>query len=182
MMPKFKDRKPANAGSRSFFPVIFYLIISIIAGLLLAFSVWYSTRLVVSVIPEGKKGTFSFPTFAGDMWNISLTHSVEKTAWDDYFRVNAVNDLTLTHTRFSSLGWGYPYSAADGKLTPTGDGRFNLEMNRSYKTIDLRISEQAMQHVKHGTEDYDLIALFGQGTAIKIKVQYRFQYWLEIYF
>lgn len=143
---------------------------------------WYSTRLVVAIIPEGASGAVTFATAAGDEWYISLTHSVEKTAWNDYFRVNGANNMTMTHTRFSSLGWGYPYSAADGKLTQTADGKFDMEMNRPYKEVALRISEQAMPHIVHGGDSYDLIALYGQGTAVTVKAMYRYQYWLERYF
>lgn len=178
MKPYFKDRKPAVAGNRSFFPLKIFLIIISVLFLTLC---WYGSRMVVAVIPEGITGTFAFSTHRGDEWNISLTHSVEKTEWDEYFRVNAVNDMTMTHTRFQSLGWGYPYSAADGKLTETADGKFDLEMNRPYREVALRISEQAMQHIVHGEDKYDLIALYGQGTAVKIKVMYRYQYWLECY-
>ena len=107
---------------------------------------------------------------------------MEKTAWNDYFRINGANNMSMTHTRFSSLGWGYPYSAADGKLTQTADGKFDMEMNRPYKEVALRISEQAMPHIVHGGDSYDLIALYGQGTAVTVKVMYRYQYWLERYF
>ncbi|MFU2361472.1 MAG: DUF1850 domain-containing protein, partial [Phascolarctobacterium sp.] len=107
MMPNFKDRKPAFAGGRSFFPVKNLVIIVSVVLMLLG---WYSTRLVVAIIPEGTSGAVTFATAAGDEWYISLTHSVEKTAWNDYFRVNGANNMTMTHTRFSSLGWGYPYS------------------------------------------------------------------------
>ena len=179
MKPNFKDRKPAIAGSRSFFPVKHFLILVIF---LLLFFIWYASRLVVAVLPEGDNKPFCFATFPGDEWRISLTHSVEKTAWDDYFVVQGVNKMTMTHTRFSSLGWGYPYAPSEGKLTRTSDGRFDLEMNRPYQELALRISEQAMPHLIHGEDDYDLIKLFGQGTAVKLKIQYRCAYWWENYF
>ncbi len=179
MMPNFKDRKPAVAGDRSFFPT--KISISIVSVLLI-FLCWYSTRLVVAIIPEGVAGAITFAASAGEQWHISLTHSVEKTEWSDYFKVNGVNDMTMTHTRFSSLGWGYPYSAADGRLTETADGKFDMEMNRPYKEVALRISEQAMPHIVHGKDSYDLIALYGQGTAVKIQAIYRYQYWYERYF
>lgn len=59
------------------------------------------------------------------------------------------------------------------------NGKFILEMNRPYKIINLRISQQAMQHIIHGSDNYDLIALYGQGAALKIKAVYRYQYWIE---
>ena len=101
MKPNFKDRKPAIAGSRSFFPVKHFVIFVCILVVPLA---WYGSRLVVAVVPEEGK-PFAFATYPGDEWRISLTHSVEKTAWDDYFLVQGANKMTMTHTRFSSLGW-----------------------------------------------------------------------------
>lgn len=136
-------------------------------------------QLIVAIIPEEKNSDITFATYKGDTWHISLTHSVEKTEWNEYFRVNAANDMTMTHTRFESLGWGYPYSAADGVLRQEKNGKFILEMNRPYKIINLRISQQAMQHIIHGSDNYDLIALYGQGAALKIKAVYRYQYWIE---
>lgn len=179
MMPNFKDRKPAIAGSRSFFKIACAAFTSCLVFVCV---IWHLTRLVVAIIPEGLQGAKSFPTFAGDMWKLSLTHSVEKTPWEDYFRVNGIDNMTMVYTCFESLGWGYPYAAEDGKLTRTDDGRFKLEMNRSYKSLDLRVSEQAMQHLQHNQDDYDLVALYGQGTEVKIKIQYRYKYLLDIYF
>lgn len=179
MMPNLKDRKPAAAGSRSFFQMKSFLII---VTVLVVFLTWYGTRMVIAVIPEGGGKPFSLATSEGDTWNISLTHSVEKTKWEEFFRVNGVHDMTMTHTHFESLGWGYPYSASDGKLSRTNDGRFCLKMDRPYKDIALRVSEQAMQQLVHGDEVYDLVALYGQGTAVEIKAQYRYEYWSETYF
>lgn len=178
-MPNFKDRKPALAGSRSFFPLRYLLIL---VSVLVIFVYWYGTRLLVAVIPEGATGGVTFATHPGDEWQISLTHSVEKTEWLDNFRVNGANDLTLTYTRFESLGWGYPYAPSEGKLTRTADGKFILELNRPYQELALRISEQAMPRILHEKTAYDLIDLYGQGTALKVKVLYRYQYWLERYF
>lgn len=178
-MLNLKDRKPAEPGSRSFFPMKLFLTIIIVFVILLG---WYGRQLVIAVVPEGDRKPFAVPTSKGDTWNISLTHSVEKTTWEEFFRINDVHNMTMTHTRFESLGWGYPYSASDGKLSRTGDGRFNLEMNRPYKDVSLRISEQAMQHIVHHDEDYDLVAMYGQGTAVTIKAQYRYEYWYENYF
>lgn len=178
-MLNFKDRKPAFAGTRSFFPLKYFVII--VSAVLIFFG-WYATRLVVAVVPEGNTGAFAFATYPGDRWKISFTHSVEKTEWDEFFRVNGAEDMTMTHTQFESLGWGYPYSPSDGKFTKTADGKFNLEMNRPYKEVAIRISEQAMQHIQHGSEDYNLIPMFGQGRAIKIMAMYRYQYWLKYCF
>lgn len=177
-MPNFKDRDPAAAGHRSFFKKTIKLIL--LAGLAAALY-WHASGLVVSLTAETGE-SLAFASRPGDRWNIRFTHSVEKTPWEEFFRVNGAGDMTLTHTRFQSFGWGYPYSAADGKISQTGDGRFLLEMDRPYKTVRLRVAKQAMQHVVHGDEDYSLVDIFGHGVAIDIKAQYRYQYWREKYF
>lgn len=178
-MTDLKDRKPAFAGSRSFLKNGYFLIIVCV---FLIYIYYLGTRLVLAIVPEGNKDVITIPSYIGDRWHISFTHSVEKTAWDEFFTVNGPNDMTMTHTRFQSLGWGYPYSANDGVFSRTDDDRFQLIMNRSYKEIPLRISEQAMQNIIHGQQSYDLVALYGQGTALTIKSMYRYQYWLKYYF
>lgn len=178
-MTDLKDRKPALAGSRSFLKNR-YIVIFVLAFVI--YISYLGSRLVLVLAPEGDREAVAISSYPGDHWHISFTHSVEKTAWDEYFTVNGCNDMTMTHTKFQSLGWGYPYSASDGKFSQTADGRFQLIMNRPYKEVALRISEQAMQHIVHRNQKYDLIELFGQGTAVTVKSMYRYQYWLKYYF
>lgn len=171
-----KDRGPGCAGSR---PLLSIKTIAIILMLVLVGLCYYSSRLVLAVLPEDHKQPYVFATEVGDIWNISLTHSVEKTPWHEYFRVDGLGKMTMTHTIFQSLGWGYPYSADDGKLTQLKDGRYLVVMNRPFSSVPLRISVQAMQHFHHGTTDLDLCKIYGQGTKMDIKVMYRYQYWLK---
>lgn len=175
MKPNFKDRKPAPAGSRSFFPAESFVIFVILLSAAAAFF-WHAARLVAVVQPENAE-PFAFSTRAGDEFRISLTHSVEKTSWDDYFLVRGADDLLLAHTRFSSLGWGYPYAASEGRLALAPDGRFDLEMNRPYTELALRVSDIAGQRLIHGEDVYDLVKLYGQGTAVTIRVVHRYEYW-----
>ena len=179
MTSSLQDRKLAQAGSRSFLKVklsIYLLIIFAVASFL-----WYATAIVISLNPEGDREPIAFTSKVGDVWNIRFTHSVEKTPWEEFFTVNGVNDLTMTHTRFESLGWGYPYSPNDGVFSQTGDGKFQLVMNRPYKQVDLRIAEQAMPCIVHYNTVYDLCALFGHGSLVQVKAEYRWQYWLRKY-
>ncbi len=179
MTPNLKDRKLAQAGSRSFFQSKTYFVTFCL--LLVGTLLWYSTNIVISLNPEGERQAIAFDSNIGDSWYISFTHSVEKTPWEEFFTVNGVNDLTMTHTRFESLGWGYPYSPNDGKFRQTADGKFELEMNRPYKSVDLRPAEQAMPCIVHHKDVYDLCALFGHGTLVRVKSEYRWQYWLRKY-
>ena len=179
MTSSLQDRKLAQAGSRSFLKVklsIYLLIIFAVASFL-----WYATAIVVSLNPEGEREPIAFTSKVGDVWNIRFTHSVEKTPWEEFFTVNGVNNLTMTHTRFESLGWGYPYSPNDGLFRRTDDNRFELVMNRPYKQVDLRVAEQAMPCIVHYNTVYDLCALFGHGSLVQVKAEYRWQYWLRKY-
>ena len=179
MTSNLRERKLAQAGFRSFFKLnltLYSLIAFAVAGFL-----WYATAIVVSLNPEGDREPIAFDSKVGDVWNIRFTHSVEKTPWEEFFTVNGVNDLTMTHTRFESLGWGYPYSPSDGLFRRTDDNRFELVMNRPYKQVDLRVAEQAMPCIVHYNTVYDLCALFGHGSLVQVKAEYRWQYWLRKY-
>lgn len=178
-MTDLKDRKPALPGSRSFLKNRYFLIIVCVFVLYISY---IATRLVLVLVPEGDREAEVISSYAGDHWHISFTHSVEQTVWEEYFTVNGSNDMTMTHTIFESLGWGYPYSASDGIFSKTDDGRFQLTMNRPYKEVALRVSEQAMQHIVHRDVRYNLVHLYGQGTAVTVKSMYRYQYWLQYYF
>ena len=179
MTSNLRDRKLAQAGSRSFLKLKLSLYLFIIFAV--ASPLWYSTAIVVCLNREGERQPIAFDSKVGDVWNIRFTHSVEKTPWEEFFTVNGVNDLTMTHTRFESLGWGYPYSPSDGTFSQTGDGKFQLVMNRPYKQVDLRIAEQAMPCIVHYNTVYDLCALFGHGSLVQVKAEYRWQYWQRKY-
>jgi len=171
-----KDRGPGCAGFRSFLSI---RNIVILAAFILAGVYYYATSMVLAIIPEAGKTPYAFSTKVGDVWNISLTHSVEKTLWEEFFRVEGVNKMTMTHTTFESLGWGFPYSPEEGKLIHRKDGRYDLVMNRPFTYVPLRISVQAMQHFHHRSIDLDLCKLYGQGTKMDIKVMLRYEYWLQ---
>ena len=100
MTSNLRDRKLAQAGSRSFLKLKLSLYLFIIFAV--ASFLWYATAIVVSLNPEGEREPIAFDSKVGDVWNIRFTHSVEKTPWEEFFTVNGVNDLTMTHTRFES--------------------------------------------------------------------------------
>ncbi len=179
-MPYVEDRDSADAASRSFLQRPILIFFAALAAVLIALSL-YAQGLVVSLTGEDGKA-LAFATEPGDRWHIGFTHSVEKTPWLEFYRVDGAGEMTLTHTIFQSLGWGYPYSAADGPVRQTKDGRFLQVQNRHYKAVRLRVARQAMQHIYHGKDAYDLVGIFGHGSAIDIKVEHRWQYWQRKYF
>ena len=133
MTSNLQEGKLAQAGFLSFFKL--KLSLYLLIGFAVAGFLWYATAIVVSLNPEGEREPIAFDSKVGDVWNIRFTHSVEKTPWEEFFTVNGVNDLTMTHTRFESLGWGYPYSPSDGVFSQTGDGKFQLPCpNKAHKS------------------------------------------------
>ncbi|MDO4178932.1 MAG: DUF1850 domain-containing protein [Phascolarctobacterium sp.] len=162
-------------GSRPFFSNTILIALACV----LVFLVWYGTRLLLVLEPEGNAKPIVLNTEAGDTYRLSFTHSVELTIWDEFFQVNGAHDMTMTHTEFSSFGWGFPYLSTDGKFSITKEGRFRLDMNRPYSKVPLRISEQAMQKIIHKDASYDLIALYGQGSAVTIHALRRYEYWFQ---
>ena len=170
------DRTPASTGARSFYKrPSFVLLLFIIAA---AFF-WYGDQLLVVLLPENERNVCSFPVTKGEEWHYRYKHSVQQTPVDEYFRVNGVDDMTMTHTTYESLGVGLPYDPAEGKFTSLEkDGKFDLEMNRPYRSLKFRTAVQAMPKIIHKDKTYDLCLLYGQGTLVEVKVIKRYQYWL----
>lgn len=174
---KSTDRTPASTGVRSFFKGPSFVVL-LLAVLALAIC-WYGNRLLVVLLPENDRAVSSFPVSEGEEWHYHYKHSVQQTPVDEYFRVNGVNDMTMTHTTYESLGVGLPYDPAEGKFTSLKkDGKFDLEMNRPYTSIKFRTAVQAMPMIIHNHGTYDLCSLYGQGTLVEVKALKRYQYWL----
>ena len=170
------DRTPASTGARSFLkhPTFVLLLMVVLAA-----AGWYGNQLLVVLLPENNLPVQYFAVDKGGEWRYHYKHSVQQTPVDEYFRVNVVDDMTMTHTTYESLGVGLPYDPSEGKFTSLKkDGKFDLEMNRPYKSLKFRTAVQAMPKIIHKDEIYDLCPLFGQGTLVEVKVIKRYQYWL----
>ena len=169
------DRTPASTGARSFFkhPSFVFLLLFILAAV-----GWYGNQLLVILVPENSLPIQSFAVEKGGEWSYHYKHSVQQTPVDEFFRVNGVNDMTMTHTTYESLGVGLPYDPAEGTFKSLKkDGKFDLEMNRPYKSLMFRTAVQAMPKIIHKDKTYDLCALYGQGTLVEVRVIKRYQYW-----
>ena len=174
------DRTPASTGARSFFkhPTFVLLLMVVLAA-----AGWYGNQLLVVLLPENNLQIQYFAVDKGGDWRYHYKHSVQQTPVDEYFRVNGVDDMTMTHTTYESLGVGLPYDPSEGKFTSLKkDGKFDLEMNRPFKSLKFRTAVQAMPKIIHKDEIYDLCRLFGQGTLVEVKVIKRYQYWLSTVF
>ena len=171
------DRTPASTGARSFFKHPAFLLLLMVV---LAVAGWYGNQLLVLLLPEKNLPVQYFAVDKGGEWSYHYKHSVQQTPVFEYFRVNGVDDMTMTHTTYESLGVGLPYDPSEGKFTSLKkDGKFDLEMNRPYKSLSFRTAVQAMPKIIHKDVIYDLCQLYGQGTLVEVKVIKRYQYWLR---
>ena len=140
---------------------------------------YYANQLVLAIIPENDRPKQCFTAPQGEVWNIEFKHSYQLTVVEEYFTVNGVEDMTMTHTVYKSLGCGFPFSGSEGRFEAMPDGRFKLVMNRHYSVLKLRPAVQAGQKIVHQGTVYDLCKLFGHGTLLTIKVEKRLDYWFE---
>lgn len=175
---KKEPRLSVESGDRGLFKNTGLVVAGVI---LLAIGIFfrYANQLVVAIIPENDRPKICFTAPQGEVWNISFKHSYQLTIVEEYFRVNDVNDMTMTHTIYKSLGCGFPFSGNEGGLECLADGRFKLTMNRPYKELKMRPAVQAGQKIVHGDTVYNLCELFGHGTLLTIKAEKRYEYWLE---
>ena len=179
MSHKSTDRTPASTGARSFFKHPSFVLLLLIV---LAAVGWYGNQLLVVLLPEGNLPVQYFAVDKGGEWRYHYKHSVQQTPVDEYFRVNGVDDMTMTHTIYESLGVGLPYDPSEGKFTSLKkDGKFDLEMNRPYKALKFRTAVQARPKIIHKDITYDLCLLYGQGTLVEIKVMKRYQHWMLVF-
>ena len=159
-------------------PVFFQTSVVFLLLFILAAVGWYGNQLLVILVPENSLPIQSFAVEKGGEWSYHYKHSVQQTPVDEFFRVNGVDDMTMTHTTYESLGVGLPYDPAEGTFKSLKkDGKFDLEMNRPYKSLMFRTAVQAMPKIIHKDKTYDLCLLYGQGTLVEVKVIKRYQYW-----
>jgi len=138
---------------------------------------------LVLVVADKQQGKFyDYACRVGDGFQLSLIHSVEKSPWADTFLIRGSGDLLLTTSKFSSLGWGYPYSEKDGKFSIDKDGKFIMTLNRKFVKINTCVAIQAMPKIIYNNIQLDLCREFGDGALIEIAVMPRYQLYSDIIF
>lgn len=171
------DRTPVCSGARPFFRSPFFLLCIVV---LLTVLVRYGNQLQVVLIPEGGKPIQFFTVEKGKEWQYHYTHSVQKTPVDEFFRVEDAGRLTMTHTTYESLGVGLPYAPSEGHFTSLKEkGKFDVEMNRAYRSLQFRTASQAMPAIIYKDKVYDLYGLYGQGVLVEVRVMKRYERWLR---
>lgn len=142
------------------------------------FLFYYFNALLLVLLSE-KGDAATIPVSPGDTWVYHYTHSVQLTPCYEYFRINGPDDMTMTHTVYESYGVGLPYSPSEGSFaTRKEDGKFDLTMDRPYRTVSFRPAVQADPDISCRGKTYKLCKKFGQGVRVDVKVMKRYKYWL----
>lgn len=153
----------------------------VLAAGVVSVAFWLSA-LVLVVTDNRREKIFYYSCGVGDCFQLCLIHSVEKSPWEDNFLVRGAGDLLLITSKFESLGWGYPYSEADGKFSIDKDNKFIMTLNRKFVKINTCVAIQAMPKVIYNNIQLDLCQEFGDGALVEIAVMPRYQLYSDIIF
>lgn len=168
-----KDREQVYSGHRSFFRILFCLVLSVAACII----AWYGNQLVISVVPEDGQRIYHFTTHVGDEWHYTYKHSVQQTICEEYFKINGPRNMVMTYTKFQSYGVGLPCYVDDGKFTQTEDGHFILEMNRPYKDIQFRTQNIPQPRLFISGEELPIYKIYKSGSLVVVSVDKRYKSW-----
>lgn len=99
---------------------------------------------------------------------IEFTHSVQKTPVIEELAFDA-GEFVLLRTRYKSLGVGLPFDAGDGNFRREGDWFIMDDMNRRFKSLELRTGKGTRLKITVGGREYQLYKKFPLGTKIIVK-------------
>ncbi|MGB9812204.1 MAG: DUF1850 domain-containing protein [Thermovenabulum sp.] len=115
---------------------VFFFFVVLIAALFLSFyRIEKEVDLVIFNVDNGKK--FEIPLKNSEFTHVFI-HSIQKTPVFEDFKIEKSDDLHLVKTRYYSLGIGLP-CYEEGKFE-NKNGEFIMEMNRTFKTLQIRVS------------------------------------------
>jgi len=123
-------------------------------------------RILVSG-PAGRQA-FDLPE---NRFELSWTHSVERTEWRETFSVDPSGAISLVSSEFESAGAGLPGMPNAGEVVRLAEGKMRLTGSRLV-VGDLRVQlSDLSRHYLHAEgRVIDLNALFGEG-IITIRVE-----------
>ena len=75
----------------------------------------------------------------------------------------------MIRTKYKSQGVGLPFDAADGKFYRDGDWFIMDDMNRQFKSLELRTGKGTQLTIKLNGKTYELYKKFPIGTKIFIR-------------
>ncbi|MBQ6298071.1 MAG: DUF1850 domain-containing protein [Selenomonadaceae bacterium] len=99
---------------------------------------------------------------------ISFIHSVQKTPVIEELEYRN-GEFVLIRTKYKSQGVGLPFDAADGKFYRDGDWFIMDDMNRQFKSLELRTGKGTQLTIKLNGKTYELYKKFPIGTKIFIR-------------
>lgn len=101
---------------------------------------------------------------------IQWIHSVEKEEWVEFYE-RKEDTLLLTKTKFKTFGAGVPSTPEDSKQVALVDGYVELEINRSFPSLQLIVSENVKSTLIINEKEILLYELAGDYEPVTISVQ-----------
>lgn len=99
----------------------------------------------------------------GGTFDLSWTHSVERTEWRETYTVGPHGGLVLAASEFASAGAGLPDRLAPGEVFREEHGRMRIEGRRvPVGTLRVRLSGLSHHFLHLAGTTVDLTALFGE--------------------
>ena len=150
------------------------VLLVMVLAMSIAFS-WYISKNEIIIQVKNNNLPVMFVDIPDGRWNLSYTHSVQKTKVEEFFKVQGENEFLLYETRYSSYGVGLPFLASDGKLTILDDGRMQLEMQRKFPVVKVWTGEEAKVKLQTKNETLDLYKIFPVGSLLEISTLPRYK-------
>ncbi|HAS74514.1 MAG TPA: hypothetical protein DCS67_10250 [Clostridiales bacterium UBA8960] len=135
----------------------------ILVAILLFTGMKERTVLILEEQKSGEKHVF-YP--ADGLFELGYTHSVLLTPVDEFFSINAQNDLILQKTIYESFGVGLPYEQLEDTDFEIIEGKFILYLNRTFETINMVISPIPKHTITVNGETSYITELFSEDTII----------------
>lgn len=99
---------------------------------------------------------------------INFIHSVQKTPVIEELEYHN-GEFVLLRTKYKSQGVGLPFDVADGKFYRDGDWFIMDDMNRQFKSLELRTGKGTQLTISLNGKTYELYKKFPIGTRIFIR-------------
>lgn len=103
-------------------------------------------------------------------FSLQWIHSVEKEAWLENYEVEE-ETLLLTTTKFKTFGAGVPSTPEEGTKTTRENGFVTMQINRSFHSLELVVSENVKSTLHIEKEEIPLYKWTGDYESITIAVQ-----------
>ena len=99
---------------------------------------------------------------------INFIHSVQKTPVVEELEYRN-GEFVLLRTKYKSQGVGLPFDVADGKFYRDGDWFIMDNMNRQFKSLELRTGKGTQLTINLNGKTYELYKKFPIGTKIFVR-------------